>query len=246
MTEHSVEIADLAAALSAAQAEFSAIPKGSDNDFYKSKYADLADVVKGSAPVTSKHGLSVSQWVGFDEKGDVLTTVLLHKSGQFISDVMRLHATKTDRQGNVLPPDPQSLGSATTYGRRQAYMAALGLVADVDDDANKASGKDRASASSTVTVPQPEAKQPERTEAAASAKQRGLIFGRASEKGMSSSQLANVLKATADLPAFDWPSEEAAHEWLQKQLSRMPASRVDAVLAGIESAPGQLALAEQE
>ena len=70
MTEHSAEIAELAAALSAAQAEFSAIPKGSDNDFFKSKYADLADVIKGAAPVASKHGLSVTQWIGFDDKGE--------------------------------------------------------------------------------------------------------------------------------------------------------------------------------
>lgn len=244
MTEHSVEIAELAAALSAAQAEFSAIPKGSENKFFNSKYADLADVVASAAPILTKQGLAVTQWIGFDETGDVLTTVLLHKSGQFVSDVMRLHINKTDKQGNVLPPDPQSQGSATTYGRRYAYMAALGLVADEDDDGNRGSGRSRPAAASAVAQPQARAPQP--TEAAASAKQRGMIFGRAAEKHMSSSQLANVLKATAELPPFDWPTEEAAHEWLQKQLSRMPASKVDAVLAGIEAAPEQLALAGQE
>jgi hypothetical protein len=96
----------------------------------------------------------------------------------------------------------------------------------------------------TPTVPQPEAKSPEQTKPVATAKQRGMIFGRAAEKGMTSSQLANVLKAVFDLPPFDWPSEEDAHKWLQSNLDRMPQSKVDAVLAGVESAAGQLALAE--
>jgi hypothetical protein len=34
--------------------------------------------------------------------------------------------------------DSQSMGSATTYARRYSYMSVLGLVADEDDDANKA------------------------------------------------------------------------------------------------------------
>lgn len=37
--------------------------------------------------------------------------------------------------------DPQAHGSATSYAKRYAYMAVLGLVADEDDDGNKASAK---------------------------------------------------------------------------------------------------------
>jgi hypothetical protein len=129
-TEYSTELAELAKALAAAQAEFTAIPKDSANPFFQSKYAGLPKVVEVASPVLSKHGLSVSQFIGHDDQGDTLTTWLLHQSGQFIRDTMRLRPVKND---------PQSQGSATTYARRYSYMSVLGLVADDDDDGNQAS-----------------------------------------------------------------------------------------------------------
>jgi len=121
-------IQNLAVALAAAQGEFSAVPKGSENPFFKSKYAALPDVIATATPVLTKHGLSVAQFVDSDESGDLLTTYLMHTSGEFISHSMRLHVAKAN--------DPQSQGSAITYARRYSYMSALGLVADVDDDGN--------------------------------------------------------------------------------------------------------------
>jgi hypothetical protein len=122
---------ELATALSKAQGEFSAIPKGELNPFFKSKYAGLPDVVGLAAPILSKNGLSVSQWVTVDEFGsDVLKTFLLHSSGQFIEFSMKMYLSKLDSQG---------VGSAVTYSRRYSYMSVLGLVADEDDDGNKAS-----------------------------------------------------------------------------------------------------------
>ena len=127
--EHSQELGELTKALVAAQAEFPAIPKTSENPFFKSKYADLADVKAITVPITTKHGLAVTQHPSHSERGDTLVTMLLHTSGQFIKAEMELHLTKTDAQGQ---------GSAMTYARRYAYMAALDLVADEDDDGNQA------------------------------------------------------------------------------------------------------------
>lgn len=127
---NSEQINELAAALVLAQAEFETVSKDASNPFFKSKYADLPEVVKTAAPVLAKHGLAVSQFLSHDDQGDTLTTWLIHKSGQYINDAMRLHLTKDD---------PQGQGSATTYARRYSYMAALGLVADIDDDGNAAS-----------------------------------------------------------------------------------------------------------
>jgi len=132
------EINELAAALVAAQAEFSAVPKGSNNPFFKSKYAALPDVVASASPVLAKHGLAVTQGISFQQGfsdnanvlHDTLTTTLIHKSGQWIQSEMPLHLPKQD---------PQGQGSAVTYARRYAYMAILGLVADDDDDGNAAS-----------------------------------------------------------------------------------------------------------
>lgn len=132
---HSPELGELAAALATAQGEFESVSKDSANPFFKSKYASLPNVVKAASPILTAHGLSVSQLLGHDEQGDTLTTVLMHKSGQFIADTMHLRPVKDD---------PQAQGSATTYGRRYSYMAALGLVADEDDDGNAGSAGSRA------------------------------------------------------------------------------------------------------
>jgi hypothetical protein len=122
----SENINELAAALVLAQAEFSAVPKGGDNPFFKSKYVKLSDAMSTAGPILAKHGLAVTQ---FQSEGDTLTTYLLHSSGQFIAHRADLHLVKDD---------PQSAGSATTYARRYGYMSCLGLVADDDDDGNAA------------------------------------------------------------------------------------------------------------
>ena len=44
-------------ALCAAQAEMSAARKNADNPHYKSKYADLAEVVSAAKPALTKHGI---------------------------------------------------------------------------------------------------------------------------------------------------------------------------------------------
>lgn len=126
----SSEINELAAALVTAQSEFPSVSKDASNPFFKSKYADLAAVVKTAAPVLAKNKLAVTQWITGDGEKHYLTTYLLHSSGQFIAHDMELLLAKQD---------PQGQGSAVTYARRYSYMAALGLVADEDDDGNAAS-----------------------------------------------------------------------------------------------------------
>ena len=96
---NSPEINELAAALVAAQSEFSAVPKGSVNPFFKSKYAALPEVVASAGPVLAKHGLAISQHITYDDAGnDCLMTYLLHKSGQYIAYSMKLHIVKGDPQ----------------------------------------------------------------------------------------------------------------------------------------------------
>lgn len=139
----SPEINELVTALVKAQSEFSAIPKTSDNPFFKSKYAALPDVVAIANPIITKHGLSVSQFISMDGTGrDILTTYLMHTSGQFIVQDMPLHLVP-DKNGFVTP---QIQGASVTYARRYSYMAVLGLVADEDDDGNLASQSSPASA----------------------------------------------------------------------------------------------------
>ncbi|WP_165610954.1 ERF family protein [Mycobacteroides chelonae] len=129
----------LAEALVAFQAEVGFVAKDTQNPFFKSKYADLPAVMREAQPVLAKHGLAVSQLPSFFNADgqiyDTLRTVVIHESGQEVESTMVLHPVKND---------PQAHGSAITYARRYAYMAALGLVADVDDDGNAASASAKA------------------------------------------------------------------------------------------------------
>jgi hypothetical protein len=123
---HSETLGELAKALAAFQGKMEPVAKTAENPFFKSKYADLASVVKAAAPVLSACGLSVAQ---FPDDG-TLVTYLLHESGEWIEHAAPLNPAKSD---------PQGVGSAITYFRRYAYCAALGIVADEDDDGQAAS-----------------------------------------------------------------------------------------------------------
>lgn len=132
MSEQSQDIGELAAALAIAQGEITGALKDSANPFFKSKYADLASVWDACRTSLSKNGLAVVQVASTSETGAaVITTTLAHKSGQWIRGSISLMPVKAD---------PQGMGSALTYARRYALAAMVG-VAQVDDDANSASGK---------------------------------------------------------------------------------------------------------
>jgi len=62
---HSESIKELAAALVAAQAEMPVVPKEADNPYFKSKYADLASIVKMIQPVLHKNNLVSTPLRGF-------------------------------------------------------------------------------------------------------------------------------------------------------------------------------------
>lgn len=216
MAERSLELDQLATALSAAQAEFSAVTKDSENKFFSSKYAGLPAVIKQATPVLTKHGLSVSQFIGRDNGDDTLTTWLLHQSGQFISDSMRLPVS--EQKGLT---DAQAQGSATTYARRYGYMAALGLVAEEDDDGQAAPQRQK---------PAQQRQQPQGPKLA-SPQQQNLIRARARADGLSLGTIADavwtVMGAKGDRPA--WSDDELVDK-LDRMLNRLPAVSVNPLL----------------
>lgn len=130
----SEEIDQLSAALVEAQGHFAAVDKTASNTFFQNKYADLPAIVRAVQPILLANGLAVTQWPSFDGEHDLLTTRIIHTSGQWIEDSVRLYLVKLD---------PQGLGSAITYARRYALSAALGIVTEEDDDGNAASPKRR-------------------------------------------------------------------------------------------------------
>jgi hypothetical protein len=117
-------IAALSTSLAIAQGEIGKAHKSKDNPFFKSKYADLASVWDACRDALSKNGLSIVQLPGQDSDKYFLDTILLHKSGEYISSRYFFR---------VLKDDPQGLGSAITYARRYALQAIAGIAPDDDD-----------------------------------------------------------------------------------------------------------------
>jgi hypothetical protein len=121
----------LAAAIAEMQATGLVVIKDKVNPFFKSQYADLASVWDAIRVPMAENGLAVVQGHEVGADGTiVLNTVLLHTSGQFIEYSVPLVLSKAD---------PQGVAAATTYMRRSALSAIVGLVADDDDDGNSVS-----------------------------------------------------------------------------------------------------------
>lgn len=117
----STECNELFAALAKAQAKMNIAGKDNANPFFKSKYADLTDLVKASRPALTENGLSVIQQILTNDDGQsILYTILAHASGQFISTQMRISPPKNDIQ---------AMGSYISYLRRYSYACLIGVVA---------------------------------------------------------------------------------------------------------------------
>jgi hypothetical protein len=130
----SQSIAALAKALSLAQAEITGAKKDSVNPFFKANYADLQSVWDACRAALTKNGLSITQIIDMDQSGhSILTTTLMHESGEFQDGSVRL--TPKDES-------PQALGSYISYMRRYALAAMVGVY-QTDDDAEAAQEKQR-------------------------------------------------------------------------------------------------------
>lgn len=120
----------LVSALAKARAEFDAVTKNANNPFFKSKYADLSEVIGAITPALSANGLVVVQPIVQTENGLLLRTQLYHVGGGVIESTFAIPENK----------DIQKLGSAITYVRRYSLSSLIG-VAPQDDDGNAAAGK---------------------------------------------------------------------------------------------------------
>lgn len=145
----SEQINELAGALAKAQGQMVAAKKDAENPFFKSAYADLASVVAAIKKPLSDNGIAYSQVVGStDGGGCYVETILMHSSGQWISDRVPVISQKER--------DPQAFGTAVSYMRRYQLQAIAGLPAE-DDDGNDASGKDASKAVASRVTRSPDA-----------------------------------------------------------------------------------------
>ena len=128
----SESIKNIAAALSKFQAEITNSKNTAKNPFFNSLYSPLNEVLNHVRPILAKNGLSILQSPGGDGANIIISTLLMHESGEWIeSEPLVLKADKATAQG---------AGSAITYARRYALSAVLGISSDDDDDGNHATG----------------------------------------------------------------------------------------------------------
>ena len=133
---------ELATALAKAQGQIEDAIRDSENPFFKSRYADLASVWRACRRPLADNGLAVIQSVTSTAEGYSLEysleTMLLHSSGQYVSNTINLLLKDQSMQG---------MGSAITYARRYQLAAFVGVAPDDDDDGNAASQKAQTKAS---------------------------------------------------------------------------------------------------
>lgn len=130
--EHSADIKNLATALAQAQSEMRPAVFNAKNPFLKSDYADLGAVIEAAREPLATHGLSVSQFPVSEGDKLGIETVLMHASGEWISE--RAYLPITDEKGKS---SAQVAGSVITYLRRYSLSAVLGIYADADTDGNE-------------------------------------------------------------------------------------------------------------
>lgn len=141
----SPSIAAIAAALAKTQGEIRNAGRDAANPFFKSKYAPLDTVIDAFKPALSKNGIAYFQSATADGPKVSLVTVLMHSSGEWI-ETDPLTATGKDAGA-------QTVGSVCTYLRRYGLMAAVGIAATDDDDAEAGEGRQTQTAQPTPREP---------------------------------------------------------------------------------------------
>ena len=132
----SQSIKEISSAFLNAQKEIGAASKSAKNPFFKSKYADLNEVIETIKEPLNSNDISFLQTVDIvsDTQASVINTILLHKSGEFISAETPIIYKNAS--------DPQSYGAGITYAKRYALAAICGLPTE-DDDGETAMGRGR-------------------------------------------------------------------------------------------------------
>jgi hypothetical protein len=126
MSEHK----NIYMALCAAQAGMGKVTKGSVNPAFKSRYADLSDVVSVVVPALTEQGIAMYHSMVSYDGGMAMRTTLSH--GATDTHIHCEVPLIVDRQ------NMQGMKSATTYAKRIGLESLTGIAPDTDDDGNAA------------------------------------------------------------------------------------------------------------
>lgn len=135
----SESIKELAKALSLAQGAMEHPKYNQKNPFFKSQYADLTAVINSIRKPFADNGLSFSQHTECLHGKTVVTTLVMHTSGEWMKSSMPLVSSATDMQ---------KLASAITYAKRYSLAAVCGISSEEDNDGNEQPHSQQANAES--------------------------------------------------------------------------------------------------
>lgn len=155
VADESPTLGKLAEALAKAQGAMRAAPKDSKNPFYNSKYADLASVMAVVREPLAANGLAITQRLSTGQGGVVITTMLMHASGEWMRDRLFVLVEPTVNRDGKKQAWIQAFGSAVTYARRYALSSMLGVAADEDDDGNAAAEYSKPAQQPRASAPAP-------------------------------------------------------------------------------------------
>tara|TARA_R110000868_G_C10874553_1_gene762496 strand:- start:534 stop:1163 length:630 start_codon:yes stop_codon:yes gene_type:complete len=125
----SLEINEIAKAMAAAQGAIKNPAKDKNNPHFNKPYADIASGLDVIRPALSANGIAFFQATDFADDYVILTTRLVHTSGQWIEGTYPV--------GKFGPH--QQMAASLTYSKRQALFAIVGVHGeDEDQDGNDA------------------------------------------------------------------------------------------------------------
>jgi hypothetical protein len=120
-------MSEISKAIVKAQKLFGKALKTSNNPHFRSKYADLSNVIEAVIDGLHESNIALIQKTHDVQGGVKVETIFLHETGEeYSAGLLFIPAVKQDAQG---------YGSALTYARRYSLMSACG-VAPEDDDGN--------------------------------------------------------------------------------------------------------------
>jgi hypothetical protein len=129
---HSSQLDQLFDALSKAQKEMSGAVKDkraqikNEKANYSYAYSDLESVMDACRPALNNNGICVVQPIATNGNRVTVTTLLGHKSGQWIASDLEMASGMST---------PQATGSTITYGRRYGLQSMAGIASEDDDGA---------------------------------------------------------------------------------------------------------------
>lgn len=240
----------LAGKIAAATAAVRHVAERGRNPTFGYKYATAADLIDEVRSKLAEHNVALLPSVEKVERiplsgrdGQIRTTksgaavVLTRVRTVFVfADGDSDQRIELAFEGEGADEGDKGLNKAYTaclkYFLRQAFLIPVG------DDAEGDGAVDQPAAQRNGGV---SADPPRRTEQLASARQRGLIMGKASDAGLDGIGLASAILAAARQPSIDFESSDAAASFVQRNLERLPARLVDPVLEQIKALNGAAA-----